>query len=766
MKNVKLEEEMIYLKEKNKLKLKNIEQNMNKGIKEEIFISSCNRENNIALNKVNSVEIKINRNKNGYFEDKKLLGNDLNYKVKRVNIKRIIVKYYLIINIFILIIPYFFSILLSYSNKFFFESKFSNITLKIKGTGDKYILSISDSGTYSFNKSNYPNMIYINRQQNFTITNKYYFDKDDNYVDLIWNNTIDNCYYMFYKCSDITEIDLFNFDTSKVTDMRSMFNSCSQLSSLNLSNFDTSKVTNMGYMFSGCSQLSSLNISNFDTSKVTNMGSMFDDCSQLSSLNLSNFNTSKVINMGSMFYGCSQLSSLNLSPDNIVICLNENSIKILNEIKNKTCYNIDCSDFYNQKKIVNIQNICWDNNDNNILYKYEFNGIYYEDCNGGNLTKNTQIKNCRCNNTICSSCPNLPLNDTFCNECNTGYYQIENDIYNYNNQYFKCYKNPIGYYLDINESIYKKCFYSCKACEIKGDNIEHNCLECNDNYSYEIKINNYSNCYEKCNYYHYFDNNNEIHCTFNFSCPQDYPHLIQPKNECIVLEIESSIIFNINISQSTTIIETDDDKQYSENKYFSSEIINEIESSEIFNNNISISSTIVETFSEIMRIIENLMGILKNETIKKTRKEEIEYYDTFIHNIETIFTSKYFNTTKIDEGKDEIYETQKIKVTFTTSKNQKNNLNDNTTSIDLGKCEEELKKFYNLKDNEIIYIRKMDIIQEGMRIPKIEYDIYCKLYGDNLVKLNLSICNKTEIYLYIPIKDIGNLDQLNKSSGY
>ena len=227
--------------------------------------------------------------------------------------------------------------------------------------------------------------------------------------------------------------------------------------------------------------------------------------------------------------------------------------------------------------------------------------------------------------------------------------------------------------------------------------------------------------------------------------------MIQPKNECIVIEIESSILFNINISQSTTIIETDDDKQYSENKYFSSEII---------------TTTIIETFPEIMTIIENLMDILKNETVKKTRKEEIDYYDAFIQNIETIFTSKYFNTTKIDEGKDEIYETQKIKVTFTTSKNQKNNLNDNTTSIDLGKCEEELKKFYNLKDNEIIYIRKMDIIQEGMRIPKIEYDVYSKLNGDNLVKLNLSICNKTEIYLYIPIKDIGNLDQLNKSSGY
>ena len=119
-----------------------------------------------------------------------------------------------------------------------------------------------------------------------------------------------------------------------------------------------------------------------------------------------------------------------------------------------------------------------------------------------------------------------------------------------------------------------------------------------------------------------------------------------------------------------------------------------------------------------MSLIENLIDLLKNEKIKKNKKEEIEYYDTFIQNIETIFISKDFNKTKIDEGQDEIYKTEKMKITLTTSKNQKNNLNDNTTRIDLGECEKELKIFYNLTDNEILYMIKMDTIQEGMKIPK------------------------------------------------
>ena len=107
-----------------------------------------------------------------------------------------------------------------------------------------------------------------------------------------------------------------------------------------------------------------------------------------------------------------------------------------------------------------------------------------------------------------------------------------------------------------------------------------------------------------------------------------------------------------------------------------------------------------------------------------------------------------------------------MKITFTTSKNQKNNINDNTIIIDLGKCEDELRKFYNLTNNETLYMKKMEITQVGMKIPKIEYDVYCKLYGENLIKLKISICNESNIYLYMPANNNGNLDQLNKSSDY
>ena len=118
---------------------------------------------------------------------------------------------------------------------------------------------------------------------------------------------------MFNRMTNLATLDLSNFDTSKVTNMRFMFSDIPNLTTLNLSNFDTSNVTNMGAMFRGVSNLTTLNLSNFDTSKVTNMGSMFFHASNLTTLNLSNFDTSKVMYMNSMFSDMYNLTALNLS---------------------------------------------------------------------------------------------------------------------------------------------------------------------------------------------------------------------------------------------------------------------------------------------------------------------------------------------------------------------------------------------------------------------------------------------------------------------
>jgi hypothetical protein len=46
-------------------------------------------------------------------------------------------------------------------------------------------------------------------------------------------------------------------------------------------------------------------------------------------------------------------------------------------------------------------------------------------------------------------------------------------------------------------------------------------------------------------------------------------------------------------------------------------------------------------------------------------------------------------------------------------------------------------------------MKKIDVKQEKIKIPKIVYDVYYKFSGINLTKLNLSICENTKISLLI-----------------
>ena len=159
-------------------------------------------------------------------------------------------------------------------------------------------------------------------------------------------------------------------------------------------------------------------------------------------------------------------------------------------------------------------------------------------------------------------------------------------------------------------------------------------------------------------------------------------------------------------------------------------------------------------------IMEDLITNNKNDFI--TKEEEIKYYNYLLKILEKGFTEIY-ETTKIDIGQDEIIKTEKMTVTFTTSQNQKSNINKNITSIDLGECENLLRKEYKISNNKKLYIKKIDIVQEGMKIPKVEYDVYCKLFGTNLVKLNLTVCENKKISINIPFLLNGNIDEYNRS---
>jgi surface protein len=119
--------------------------------------------------------------------------------------------------------------------------------------------------------------------------------------------------YMFYKCQQLTSLDLSRWDISNATGMQDMFRECTALTSLDIHTWNTPKVQSMYEMFYGCKNLETLDVSKFETGNVINMESMFSGCSKLGTIDVSGFDTRNVTRMVSMFYNCSAVTTLDVS---------------------------------------------------------------------------------------------------------------------------------------------------------------------------------------------------------------------------------------------------------------------------------------------------------------------------------------------------------------------------------------------------------------------------------------------------------------------
>ena len=473
------------------------------------------------------------------------------------------------------------------------------------------------------------------------------------------------------------------------------------------------KLSSISRMFSGCSDISEIDLSGIDMTEVTCMCNMFYGCTKLKYINMTKLDP--IINT------CNYAGIFDYVPDDVVLCSVNMNYKLKNLLQGKRCLNIDCSNQWRSK-----------------IAKVRINGICYDGCA---FEK-------------CLLCPEPAFSRSICSICNTGYFPKENDDSNFES-YFDCYKEPEGYYLSNN--LYKKCYYSCERCEEKGDKINHKCIKCFANYTFEINVDNLINCYENCSYYYYIDNNYDYHCTLNYSCPNEYNKLIPYKRKCIDncknddlyrYELKNICYNNCPFPYSKLINDTY--CQCEEEKMLEI-IIQECRK------NCSVNNLIKKLCIFEYLIIEPNFESIENEYTR--------YMDMILKYLEKCLTSPEYNISNSINKNEDILIIDKLIITLTTSENQKNNINKNMTTIDLGDCEKKLREYYQIPPNEKLFIKKYDVIQEGMKISKIEYDLYSRINGSKLEKLNKTLC-KHDVSFYIPIIINEDIDKLNSSSGY
>ena len=468
-------------------------------------------------------------------------------------------------------------------------------------------------------------------------------------------------------------------------------------------------------MFEGCDSIVEMNFTLFNATKCHYFRDMFKDCKSLISLDLSGFITSSLLNSTSnMFMNCYSLISLNLSTfdtsENINFghmfcnCSSLTSIDFSNFKTEKVQY---LDNMFKGCKNLTSLNLSNFNTSNLIKMDNMFDGcesLKILDFSNLDITNISNIENI---DNIFQNCNNLE------------FINIENLKSNINleNNFFK--GTPTNLTVCTNNN--KKELFN----NILENN--NNCIiliTCGGNLS-EYKLNTENECLT------YDCTKTKYKYEFQYKCYNECPDNSEKR---------------LNIEEL---------KELTPNgEYFCKPICNESFPLEL------ITTQKCANNCDINNILEELC------ILNYLDKGNSFIYDTLLTNIEDYFTSFDYNTSEIENGIDDIMKYKNMNVTLTSTINQKNNENNNVSTIYLGDCETKLKIAYNISLNETLFIKKIDVLEDGMLIPKIEYDVYYKLNRTNLVKLNLSYCNNSKIYISYPVKITENLDIYNSSSGY
>ena len=675
----------------------------------------------------------------------------------------------------------------------------SEIHLVINGNGNQTILS---SSFYTN-----PSDVIVNSVSKKDVCYKQCeLDEDINYITLIFEEEITSCENMFNGLSNITEINLTNFDASRVTSMKSMFSSCTNLEKITFGNINTASVKDMEALFNNCKNLKSIDVSNFDTSQVTIMSRMFAYCVSLKIINVSNFKTSKVIQMEDLFAYCSKLILVDIS--NFDTSSNQNfkgmffechSLKFLNlshlDISSGTIFNYLVGRSYSLI-FLNLNNFRIDpTGKGSIDLRFYSFPSYFKLCCPDSVTEEYLFSN-----LTSSDCTDKCFNDNIkvditlnqcveqCDESKFEYMGVCNNLclqgasVIVNGKRICLDEAPENYYLNSNDGIYRQCYSKCKKCQTSGDETDNNCDACIVNY---IFVNDSSlkekNCYEKCGNYYYLNESKHYFCTQGDSCPQNFK-LIKEKGKCID-ECYNDDLFkfefeNICYEQCPNgTIDTNGN-----NKCFIIPTTIPTTISAIMPTTISLTTIIPTTIHTIMPTTIPLTTTIIQSTFQNIITTKIQ--TTFPQNIPTTITTTMSTSYNIIKEKgeysfqnhttEEIYEIIKNEILkdfqkdgeeivinttnnyiyqITSSKNELDILNENKNNtnklsvIDLKNCSDVLIDAYNLSDDTNLIILKYENIVNDANEKSIQYEVYEPILFQ---KLNLSFCSTVSIFIYIP----------------
>ena len=319
-------------------------------------------------------------------------------------------------------------------------------------------------------------------------------------------------------------------------------------------------------------------------------------------------------------------------------------------------------------------------------------------------------------------------------------------------------------YIKNNNKVYNKfnygIKYSCVANEPSDEEYNNYAIYFEDNRT--IKPNNITKdiYYGKYTFYNFSLNNQLTEEGCNRGCELCYYlnrdkcitcqlglefEILDENKNCFVEEISTEIITNyVESEKITTELIIDKETYYTELKtnISESDISTKEKITEKINTHGIVETSKAELFTEFIsqgqqcKVKEIIQGICHG-VLTDEMAEEIYYY---IKNnlINSNFTDDYL-----------LIKTPSFKFQLSTNEfiNSLGNLN--TSKINLGECENKLKKKYNISDNYSLIIFRIDIENSDKSYTFVQYEVFNPETYD---ELGLDVCDNILINITIPAK--------------
>ena len=207
----------------------------------------------------------------------------------------------------------------------------------------------------------------------------------------------------------------------------------------------------------------------------------------------------------------------------IFIYNNDLTIKISQLIKQNDCFeNYFFTIYFNKENYYIVNDNTAQNKTN--LYTTKFNTFRARNLEDGNYSGNIK---CR------TSTPGSSNYD-LCTSCNTdaNYYPLRIPKFP---DFVECLQTtdaPKNVYLNDTIGEFKLCYETCLTCDGDGDDINNNCLTCDNNHIKKPGFPDTKNCVAKCVYSYYYTPYGYYKCNNNSNCPEEANLYVKDLGKC------------------------------------------------------------------------------------------------------------------------------------------------------------------------------------------------------------------------------------------